>query len=426
MAEEEAEAASRLAGAAGRVSKRQRRAFDAAEGAVDALLEGVVRARAALAAGEDAGGAVAGARGAAAAARKGSVSAAASELKQLAAAVQALGRAVDEELEEGMDEACLPGRMDRSLLARLLAGHCRREGRVELARQVEAEAGLETSAEEERAFVEMRAVVASLRERDAGPCLQWAERPQPRLPPDAVSGLAFQLHRLRYLQLVEAGDQLAAVAYLRAHISPFAAAGRMADVRRLAGCLVFRRAGGHAPGGGKERESKEEDEEDEERDEEDDDDYDIGGRSPYSSFFGPGKWAEAERHFCRLACQSVGLSQQSPLLACLAAGCDALPAMLRYVQLMQRRGGWRPADLSATLPFDIDMDRRLQYHSSFVCPVTRELCLPGNPPVLLRCGHVISRESAARIAASSRSARRFKCPTCPQEQQPGDLLELSV
>jgi hypothetical protein len=38
------------------------------------------------------------------------------------------------------------------------------------------------------------------------------------------------------------------------------------------------------------------------------------------------------------------------------------------------------------------------YHSIFACPVSREQTTAANPPMMLPCGHVISRESLIRLS----------------------------
>jgi hypothetical protein len=49
-----------------------------------------------------------------------------------------------------------------------------------------------------------------------------------------------------------------------------------------------------------------------------------------------------------------------------------------------------------------------------------------NPPVLLKCGHVMSSLAMNRILRSSRLNRtgRFKCPTCPREMTPAEVIPL--
>lgn len=43
------------------------------------------------------------------------------------------------------------------------------------------------------------------------------------------------------------------------------------------------------------------------------------------------------------------------------------------------------------LPFEINIPNELKYHSIFMCPVTKEISNVLNPPMLLICGHVVSK-----------------------------------
>ena len=61
------------------------------------------------------------------------------------------------------------------------------------------------------------------------------------------------------------------------------------------------------------------------------------------------------------------------------------------------------------LPIGVDL---ADFHPTLVCPVSKQLTGVADPPVLLSCGHIISKSSATKISRS----RVFKCPTCPAEQ----------
>ena len=74
------------------------------------------------------------------------------------------------------------------------------------------------------------------------------------------------------------------------------------------------------------------------------------------------------------------------------------------------------------LPVQVDsLEPKYAFHSIFSCPVSREQSSPTNPPVLLRCGHVICRSSMNRIP---KHGSVFKCPTCPMEQKEEDTRVL--
>lgn len=74
------------------------------------------------------------------------------------------------------------------------------------------------------------------------------------------------------------------------------------------------------------------------------------------------------------------------------------------------------------IPIDIEIGKEFKFHSFFVCPVTREVTLPTNPPMLLKCGHVVSQHSVEKM---TQNKMKFKCPTCPVESKLSELKQLT-
>ena len=72
------------------------------------------------------------------------------------------------------------------------------------------------------------------------------------------------------------------------------------------------------------------------------------------------------------------------------------------------------------IPMDIELCDKYQYHSVFVCPVSKETSNRENPPMLLPCGHVIAKMSLLRISKNT----RFKCPYCPENSLPSDACKI--
>jgi hypothetical protein len=94
---------------------------------------------------------------------------------------------------------------------------------------------------------------------------------------------------------------------------------------------------------------------------------------------------------------------------------------------------------------EIPLPPEHRYHSTFVCPVAKELVTRANPATLMPCGHVICQLSLDRLVRNGygtprrrlarvslvrgdmhaprthrgmeRDRRRFKCPYCPCEAQ---------
>jgi hypothetical protein len=131
---------------------------------------------------------------------------------------------------------------------------------------------------------------------------------------------------------------------------------------------------------------------------------------PYSSFFDNSIWQSIQIQFSRDYAHFLGDSVESPLYTCVFVGSTALPMIMKMSMLMKDKAvEWSQAgELPVTIPL-LDSQR---YHSVFICPVTKEQGTEQNPPMMMVCGHVISKESLSRLSKGSLNAR-FKCPYCP-------------
>ena len=187
------------------------------------------------------------------------------------------------------------------------------------------------------------------------------------------SALEFIIHKLRFLQLVRSGDRLGAVQYARKHLAPLANK-YLTALQRLMGCLAY---------------------------------ANRLAQSPYADFVNDHVIiSEACGRFARDACLLLGLSHDSPLDVVVNSGYVALPVLLKAAHLMVGR--------DMPLPVDIDLGPNRRFHSIFACPVSREQSTPDNPPMLMKCGHVLAEASLVKLARTPH--HRFKCPYCPVEQ----------
>ena len=59
--------------------------------------------------------------------------------------------------------------------------------------------------------------------------------------------------------------------------------------------------------------------------------------------------------------------------------------------------GPRSREEESTLPFSVAVPRDNQYHSLFLCPITKEVHSSGEKSTVLSCGHLISEGAHARI-----------------------------
>ena len=95
---------------------------------------------------------------------------------------------------------------------------------------------------------------------------------------------------------------------------------------------------------------------------------------------------------------------------------------------MMRAGDW--VKTSNELPCEVELGREFLFHNVFVCPVSKEVSVSSkdNPPMLLTCGHVISKNSLNRLARGAAASRdgKFKCHTCPTTMTIDKVLEIKI
>ncbi|EHK96238.1 putative LisH domain-containing protein C29A3.03c [Glarea lozoyensis 74030] len=129
-------------------------------------------------------------------------------------------------------------------------------------------------------------------------------------------------------------------------------------------------------------------------------------------------WDDVASSFTREFCSSLGLSAESPLYVAATAGAIALPSHVKYANIVKKKHTeWTTQN---EFPVEIPLPRSMIYHAIFVCPVSKEQSTEDNPPMMMPCGHVVAKESLAKLSKGG----RFKCPYCPNESQPKDAREI--
>ncbi|OAA65984.1 regulator of gluconeogenesis [Niveomyces insectorum RCEF 264] len=122
--------------------------------------------------------------------------------------------------------------------------------------------------------------------------------------------------------------------------------------------------------------------------------------------------------FTREFCALLGLAAESPLYLAATAGVIALPRLLKFIGATRsKRTEWTTA---SELAFETPLPASLLYHSIFVCPVSKEQTTDRNPPMRLRCGHVLAYDSLQNMAKGT----KYKCPYCPDEAQLKDTRQI--
>ncbi|KAJ2799849.1 hypothetical protein H4R20_004273 [Coemansia guatemalensis] len=316
----------------------------------------------------------------------------------------------------------------KEILAQSILLHFLREGDFETGSSFAKEAGLELPRETQAQFEAMYNTVSAIRapQHDLTPALAWAVQNREQLEAHGIM-LEFELHRLRFLQLVEQGAPIEALGYARKWFPRFgrrkqdvpqpeendgdvamgeddmledghtghrtetaaaraamahAAHSQLEEIEHLMGIFIFARR---------------------------------LDDSPYAGQFTAQRWEDGAHLFASAFCTLLGLSSSSPLSVTIGAGARALPIVCKVSGLLRdKRVEWsQQNELAVEVPLPDDM----RFHSVFACPVSKEQATLENPPMMMPCGHVVCKASLDKLAKGVRpgaiASGRFKCPYCP-------------
>ena len=128
-------------------------------------------------------------------------------------------------------------------------------------------------------------------------------------------------------------------------------------------------------------------------------------------------WQELVSEISQLYCHVHRISQCSPLFMSTVAAAYSLPQYITAHKALD--GGKQLADKVSTLnqremATEVNLGPDFTFHNIFMCPVSKETSGLGNNPMLLKCGHVISKHSLNKMTRGN-TQQIFKCPTCPME-----------
>nr|XP_043631941.1 protein RMD5 homolog [Erigeron canadensis]XP_043631942.1 protein RMD5 homolog [Erigeron canadensis] len=275
---------------------------------------------------------------------------------------------------------------DSRIINQIVSSHLYREGMFDIGDCFINESHEETIYDRKTHFFEMYEILESMKSRDLGPALKWATANHEKLQKNG-SDLVLKLHRLQFLEILQNGSRDDALKYGRTHFSPVGTQ-HIPEIEKLMGCLLW---------AGK-LES-----------------------SPYSEFLSPTHWAKLSQEVAQQFCSLLGESSVSPFRVTIEAGVLGLPTLLKLMNVMNgKKQEWQTMK---QLPVPIDIGMEFQFHSIFVCPVSRDQACEDNPPMLMSCGHVLCKQSITKLSKNN-NTRPFKCPYCPTQVEVGECRQL--
>lgn len=261
----------------------------------------------------------------------------------------------------------------------IIACHFYRQGMFDFGDCLISEAGEPEVTKIRSHFWEMHQVLEGLRTMNIEPALKWIATNRGSLKPADLS-LELKLHILQFVEIIRKGNRTDALGYARNYLAPLGSQHlqHMKDVQKLMICLLY-----------------------------------IGKLDgyPYPELLFPTNWEKVTEELTQHFCSFMGQSIRSPFIVAIAAGIEALPTLLKLANVMAaKRQEWLEMK---QLPVPLELGREFQFHSIFVCPVSRDQASEENPPMLMPCLHVLCKQSIMKL--SKNSTRMFKCPYCPAE-----------
>ncbi|KAG2775336.1 hypothetical protein PC129_g10021 [Phytophthora cactorum] len=310
----------------------------------------------------------------------------ASDLKAIHVLLSKYSKQIDKNLCTDITKVCRMNELDQKLVCRLVAEYLYQDGQIEAADAMCKEAGLDLPPTFRDCFIELHQILKAIKERDMQPALDWARKHRKELGRLDID-IEFELIRLKYVDILQSSpDMMDAVNFANKEL-PYFHQTHAEEVGVLMSCVLYK---------GKLEES------------------------PYKKLFNDTRWDEIHDAVIRACCCLRRVPYRSYLETCLSAGVSALPAMRKLMSVMDSKlADW---DSMEELPVEIPIAKELRFHNVFSCPVSKEESTPENPPILLKCGHVICHSCVKRF--SYNMTRRFKCPTCPVEQTESETRQL--
>lgn len=262
---------------------------------------------------------------------------------------------------------------NKKLLMRAIVMHLVRNGHPEMAKMIGSRNGMEIPLDLLNKFHELNEIYEAIEVKDLSKAILWATENCVRLK-DIGSDLEFQVHKLRFMQLHKEGDSFQAYRYAKRKFPDFGSTHLNAIAKLLSS---------------------------------------LSSNEPeFSDLLYKRLCSQLSKDFCYL----MGLSSESPLHKAMLTSFVALPNFVKFSRISSRATKLgKKIDWSSTeeLPFEVTLPQELEFHSIFICPVSKEQTTPSNPPMALPCNHLLSKQSVLKLGKSG----SFKCPYCPSRCQ---------
>ncbi|KAK9666592.1 hypothetical protein RND81_14G196500 [Saponaria officinalis] len=263
---------------------------------------------------------------------------------------------------------------DVQTINEIVTNHLFRQGLLDIGECLMKEAGRPDVDVQHAQFFEMYQILEAIRAKNLQSALNWATANSEKLK-QSGSSLELKLHQHQFVELLKQGKREEALHYVKTYISPFASS-HIHEVQKLIICVLW---------------------------------IEKLDKCPYKQILSSTTWETLADELSREFCVILGQPSRSPLALTVEAGLEGLPTLLKLATVMAAKP--QEWNVMKQLAVPLELSKEFLFHSTFVCPVSREEGTPENPPMLLPCGHVLCRQSIMKM--SKMNSRTFKCPYCP-------------
>jgi hypothetical protein len=224
--------------------------------------------------------------------------------KDLHGSISKIGKTIDKCFQSDFGNVPIFELFDKpeklKLIYMIICEDLYRQGRMSIAQKLIDETNLNDNDlfnVEKNFLEEINMILENLREKNLLPALQWCQRKRNELNKSG-SLLEFNLHKMRFVQLLQIGNFDEAKNYL-VNLRQYSILNGQCEqaVNELMGALVFAQR-------------------------------DLT-KSPYKYLLEPHLWLQLSELFMQQAFQQVGLAQDSPLYVVMKTGFQSLPALMR-------------------------------------------------------------------------------------------------
>ncbi|CAH8353666.1 unnamed protein product [Eruca vesicaria subsp. sativa] len=277
--------------------------------------------------------------------------------------------------------------LDHKLVEKMLVEYFYRQGLFEVGDCLVKEAEVEVDDSLSRAL-EIHRVTQPLRQKDIEPAMRWISENSEKLKENGPK-LELDLISLKYWEMLRQGKSSDALRFAKTHFPKYATL-YTGKIRRLIVALLWVK---------------------------DLENY------PHAEEMFSMSWHKTSKELTKQYYNLYDQPSSSQLAVALSAGIQSLPKILKLIRVMGlKKEEWEEMK---QLPVDMELGDEFQFHSVFVCPVSREQSDEENPPMMMPCRHVLCKESILRLCKCC-STRMFKCPYCPAQTTAAACRQLYI